>query len=316
MRRVAFPRRGTGRSRSHRRDHRQLRRRPPRPPARDRPGPRDRRRPRGRATWSRSPSTRTRWRSCGRTTRRSPSPRSRRALALLGDAGADDVLVRAVLPRDRRLDPRGVHRPRSSSTALHAQAVVVGANFRFGNRAAGDVATLSRCRADAADFTVEGIALDGGPQVWSSTYVRTCLLAGDVEGAAEALGRPYTVTGIVVKGDQRGRELGFPTANVPTRRASPLPPTASTPAGCAASTARRGAPGGDLGRHQPDLRRRARTPGRGLRPGPHRPRALRGRGRDLVRRRGSAGWSRSRASTALVETMKGDVVDAREILGA
>jgi riboflavin kinase/FMN adenylyltransferase len=52
--------------------------------------------------------------------------------------------------------------------------------------------------------------------VWSSTYVRNSLLAGDVEGAAEALGHPFKVRGEVVKGDQRGRELGYPTANVPT----------------------------------------------------------------------------------------------------
>ena len=72
------------------------------------------------------------------------------------------------------------------------------------------------------DFRVEGVALDGGPQVWSSTYVRTCLAAGDVEGAAEALGRPYSVVGPVVVGDRRGRELGYPTANVPTGgRAAP-----------------------------------------------------------------------------------------------
>ena len=64
---------------------------------------------------------------------------------------------------------------------------------------------------------MEGIALDGGPQVWSSTYVRTCLSAGDVEGAAEALGRPFSVVGHVVRGDLRGRELGYPTANVPPR---------------------------------------------------------------------------------------------------
>jgi riboflavin kinase/FMN adenylyltransferase len=65
-------------------------------------------------------------------------------------------------------------------------------------------------------FDVDGVALDGGPQVWSSTYVRNCLAAGDVEGAAEALGRPFKVRGAVVEGDRRGRELGFPTANVST----------------------------------------------------------------------------------------------------
>ena len=99
---------------------------------------------------------------------------------------------------------------------LHAAAVVVGANFRFGSRAAGDVATL-RDAGESRGFAVEGVALDGGPQVWSSTYVRTCLAAGDVAGAAEALGRPFAVRGVVVEGDRRGRELGYPTANVPIR---------------------------------------------------------------------------------------------------
>ncbi len=72
-------------------------------------------------------------------------------------------------------------------------------------------------------MSAEGIELDGGPQVWSSTYVRTCLAAGDVAGAAEALGRPYAVRGEVVRGDQRGRDLGYPTANVPidARTAAP-----------------------------------------------------------------------------------------------
>jgi riboflavin kinase/FMN adenylyltransferase len=135
--------------------------------------------------------------------------------ALLADAGADDVLV---IPFSREIAAWAPEEfiTRVLVDTLHAKAVVVGANFRFGARASGDVATL-RTAGAGADFTVEGIALDGGPQVWSSTYVRTCLQAGDVEGAAEALGRPFAVTGIVVKGDQRGRELGFPTANVPTR---------------------------------------------------------------------------------------------------
>jgi riboflavin kinase/FMN adenylyltransferase len=98
----------------------------------------------------------------------------------------------------------------------------VGANFRFGHRAAGDVALLTAAGQER-DFTTEGIPLDGGPMVWSSTYVRTCLAAGDVAGAAEALGRPVTVRGVVVRGDQRGRELGFPTANVPTAEATATP---------------------------------------------------------------------------------------------
>jgi riboflavin kinase / FMN adenylyltransferase len=140
---------------------------------------------------------------------------------LLGAAGADDVLV---VPFTR--DMAGWSPERFVTQilvgALHARAVVVGANFRFGVRASGDVSTLVELGA-AHDFSAEGIALDGGPQVWSSTYVRNCLAAGDVEGAAEALGHPFTVRGEVVKGDQRGRELGYPTANVPTSamRAAP-----------------------------------------------------------------------------------------------
>jgi riboflavin kinase/FMN adenylyltransferase len=134
---------------------------------------------------------------------------------LLGESGADDVLV---IPFSREIADWTPEEfvQRVLVDGLHARHVVVGANFRFGNRAAGDVATLVRV-GDAADFEVDGVALDGGPQVWSSTYVRTCLAAGDVEGAAEALGRPYGVVGEVVPGDRRGRELGYPTANVPVR---------------------------------------------------------------------------------------------------
>lgn len=134
--------------------------------------------------------------------------------ALLGAAGVDDVLV---IPFDTRIASWSPTEfiDRILVEAMRVRAVVVGANFRFGNRAAGDVAALQEA-GESRDFTAEGIALDGGPQVWSSTYVRTCLAAGDVSGAAEALGRPFTVLGVVVKGDQRGRALGFPTANVPT----------------------------------------------------------------------------------------------------
>jgi riboflavin kinase/FMN adenylyltransferase len=133
---------------------------------------------------------------------------------LLEAAGVDDLLV---VPFTRELAAWSPQRFVTDILvdALHARAVVVGANFRFGARAAGDVALLTEMGREL-DFSTVGIALDGGPQVWSSTYVRTCLGVGDVEGAAEALGHPFTVRGEVVKGDQRGRELGYPTANVPT----------------------------------------------------------------------------------------------------
>ncbi len=134
---------------------------------------------------------------------------------LLAGAGADDVYVIRFSREIAAWTPEEFI-DRILVGALHARHVVVGANFRFGNRAAGDVGTLTAA-GRSRDFEVEGIALDGGPQVWSSTYVRTCLSAGDVEGAAEALGRPYAVVGEVVAGDRRGRELGFPTANVSVR---------------------------------------------------------------------------------------------------
>ena len=144
-----------------------------------------------------------------------------RRAELLEEYGADRVLA---LPFDRDMAGWSPEQfvERVLVDTLHAAAVVVGANFRFGSRAAGDVATL-RTIGDTSGFTVEGLPLDGGPMVWSSTYVRQCLAAGDVAGAAEALGRPYAVRGVVVRGDRRGRDLGFPTANVPTDQLTAAP---------------------------------------------------------------------------------------------
>src|SRR4051794_8851543 len=141
--------------------------------------------------------------------------------ALLETAGVDDVLA---VPFDRDVaswTPQEFAE-RVLADALHAAVVVVGANFRYGAKASGDVTTLT-ASGDALGFRAVGVPLDGGPQVWSSTYVRLCLATGDVAGAAEALGRPFAVRGIVVRGDQRGRELGFPTANVPTRDLTAAP---------------------------------------------------------------------------------------------
>jgi riboflavin kinase/FMN adenylyltransferase len=140
---------------------------------------------------------------------------------LLREAGVDHVVV---LPFDRGVaswTPQEFAQLVLADT-LHAAVVVVGANFRYGSKAAGDVATLT-ASGEELGFRAVGVPLDGGPQVWSSTYVRTCLAAGDVSGAAEALGRPFAVRGVVVRGDRRGRALGFPTANVPTRGMTAAP---------------------------------------------------------------------------------------------
>ncbi|MFI6790250.1 bifunctional riboflavin kinase/FAD synthetase [Nonomuraea sp. NPDC050383] len=105
------------------------------------------------------------------------------------------------------------------SDRLRAATVVVGEDFTFGHRAAGDVETL-RALGDKHDFTVETVPLLDGV---SSAGVRERLVAGDVEGAAAALGRPHRVEGVVVRGYQRGRQLGFPTANVETPPHTAIP---------------------------------------------------------------------------------------------
>ena len=96
---------------------------------------------------------------------------------------------------------------------LGAAAVVVGENFRFGYKAAGDVGDLTRImREHGGDaYAVE---VSGGEAGISSTRIRALLLNGEVAEAAELLGRPYAVRGEVLVGDRRGRTIGFPTANV------------------------------------------------------------------------------------------------------
>jgi riboflavin kinase / FMN adenylyltransferase len=100
---------------------------------------------------------------------------------------------------------------------LRTRAVVVGSDFHFGYERSGNVALLESMGKDLG-FDVTGLTLvPAGPEgdtPVSSTAIRRALLAGDVEAAARMLGRPHEVRGIVVEGDRRGRELGFPTANV------------------------------------------------------------------------------------------------------
>jgi riboflavin kinase/FMN adenylyltransferase len=104
---------------------------------------------------------------------------------------------------------------------LHAAAVVIGENFRFGHKAAGNVALLAEL-GEKYDFAAEGVELlaDHGITV-SSSWIRDLLSAGEVAAAAADLGRPHRVEGVVVRGHRRGRALGFPTAN-----AEPPPHTA------------------------------------------------------------------------------------------
>jgi riboflavin kinase/FMN adenylyltransferase len=103
---------------------------------------------------------------------------------------------------------------------LNAHWVLVGDDFRFGRGRAGDLAFL---RATARRFSVEAMrTIDVDGERASSTAVRTALAAGDLAHAAALLGRNYAITGHVAHGDKLGRNLGFPTANVPLRLTPPL----------------------------------------------------------------------------------------------
>jgi riboflavin kinase/FMN adenylyltransferase len=94
---------------------------------------------------------------------------------------------------------------------LHATAVSVGENFRFGHRAAGDPETLG-AEDSFETRVVPLVEVDG--EIVSSSHVRALVQAGNVELATRMLGRPFQMRGEVVTGDRRGRELGFPTANL------------------------------------------------------------------------------------------------------
>lgn len=97
---------------------------------------------------------------------------------------------------------------------LHVAEVVVGDNFTFGKKATGTVETM-RDLGKRFGFEVDAVTLLGEHAVtFSSTYIRACVDAGDMAAAAEALGRPHRVEGVVVHGDGRGRSLGYPTANI------------------------------------------------------------------------------------------------------
>ncbi|HZE32450.1 MAG TPA: bifunctional riboflavin kinase/FAD synthetase [Actinoallomurus sp.] len=136
----------------------------------------------------------------------------KRRAALLAGLGADAVMV---LPFTLELSQMGPDEFVQSVLVdrLHAARVVVGEDFRFGHRAKGDVALLKEL-GGKYDFEAEGVPLVADGQPISSTLVRERLAGGDVEGAARLLGRPHRVEGVVVRGAQRGRDLGFPTANL------------------------------------------------------------------------------------------------------
>lgn len=105
--------------------------------------------------------------------------------------------------------------------ALHAKVVVVGEDFHFGRGRRGNVDRL-RELGERLGFDVRGLQLiqhaPCAPEPVSSTAIRRALAGGDVAAAAAMLGRPYEVRGVVQRGDERGRKIGFPTANIPVSK--------------------------------------------------------------------------------------------------
>ena len=138
----------------------------------------------------------------------------RRRAELVGELGVDVFMVLPFdLPMSATPAQEFVHDVLVDR--LHAAAVVVGENFHFGHRGAGDLALLEQL-GTRFGFTAHGVGLVAEDDVTvTSTYVRACVDAGDVRAAAEALGRPHRVEGVVVRGEGRGgSELGYPTANL------------------------------------------------------------------------------------------------------
>ncbi len=98
---------------------------------------------------------------------------------------------------------------------IGAEAVVVGENFRFGHRAAGDLEELERLMRSLGAEAYSVLVRSGDEKAGiSSTRIRELVAGGEVEEAAKLLGRPYLLRGEVIVGDRRGRSIGFPTANV------------------------------------------------------------------------------------------------------
>lgn len=131
---------------------------------------------------------------------------------LLIHNGVDHVEVVAFTPQFASLTPREFARDYLKDR-LNAQTVVVGKNFTYGRHASGDVDALAE-DGNQLGFSIKVFDLVQEGGTISSTRIRELLFSGEVAEAAELLGRNFILGGLVVKGDQRGRDLGYPTANV------------------------------------------------------------------------------------------------------
>lgn len=149
--------------------------------------------------------------------------RLRERVAFIQELGVVDVLLVHPFNAAFAQLPAETFVERVLVAALHTRHVVIGDDFRFGQCRQGDFALLEQLGA-RFDFSVQAAATweQDGERV-SSTRIRRHLAERDVAGAARLLGRPFTLCGRVIHGDKRGRQLGFPTANVALhRRLSPL----------------------------------------------------------------------------------------------
>jgi riboflavin kinase/FMN adenylyltransferase len=149
-----------------------------------------------------------------------------RRLELLAGLGVDATYVIDFTPQFAELSAEEFVRL-VLVERLRAVDVIVGENFRFGHRAAGNVDTL-RALGGSVGFMVDTISLahpaGAHTPAFSSTWIRARIAEGDVAGAASALGRPHRLEGVVVHGDHRGRALGYRTANLD------VPPALAVPA--------------------------------------------------------------------------------------
>jgi riboflavin kinase / FMN adenylyltransferase len=129
---------------------------------------------------------------------------------LIADLGVDELVV---IPFDERFAEQTPQEFINQVLvgSLEATHVSVGENFRFGHRAAGDPATLA-AEPRFETRVVPLVEVDG--EIVSSSHIRALVQAGEVEAAGRMLGAPFQLRGEVVVGDRRGRELGFPTANI------------------------------------------------------------------------------------------------------
>jgi riboflavin kinase/FMN adenylyltransferase len=96
---------------------------------------------------------------------------------------------------------------------LHASTIIVGENFTYGHKAAGNVDTLIKSGL-THNFTIDVQELKADDEVISSSRIRKLVVEGKVEEARELLSRPHRLDGVVVHGEKRGREIGYPTANL------------------------------------------------------------------------------------------------------